>query len=142
MNNTANSQAGPQAPRTNLDRLIGCHGSDIRVTGCFYAQGPQAVGEGGGPQWVMDAFRANPNLDKLAIVDDASHGVVWSRPAEPLMGKYVTAWPKKKDYALQGWVIDELPLRIKCADGSEYECTGDISVLVDNPPERPLASMP
>lgn len=141
MNNTSSSQAGPQAPRTNLDRLIGCHGSDIRITGCFYAQGPQVVGEGGVPQWVMDAFRANPGLDKLASVDDAARGVVWLRPAELLMGKFVTAWPKKKDHALQGWVIDELPLRIKCADGSEYECTGK-AVVVDDQPERTLASMP
>jgi hypothetical protein len=72
----------PKINQTLLSRLIGCHGSKIEIKGCFFAQGPQVVGEHGVPQWVMDAFNNTPKLERLAICDKEGRGVVWLRPSE------------------------------------------------------------
>jgi hypothetical protein len=57
-----------------------------------------------------------------------------------LLGVFVTAKIKGEIYPLQGWVISESPLRIKCSDSDEYECEGTPSAVI-NPPERTPASM-
>lgn len=57
-----------------------------------------------------------------------------------LFGVFVTATIKGEIYPLQGWVISESPLRIKCSGGDEYECEGE-PVVVINPPDRTPASM-
>ena len=58
-----------------------------------------------------------------------------------VMGKYVTAKLKGVIYPLQGWVISESPLRIKCSDGAEYDCE-EVPAVVINPPERTSESLP
>lgn len=57
-----------------------------------------------------------------------------------LFGVFVTARIKGEIYPLQGWVISESPLRIKCTGGDEYECEGTPAVVI-NPPDRTPASM-
>jgi len=57
-----------------------------------------------------------------------------------LFGVFVTAKLKGEIYPLQGWVISESPLRIKCSDGDEHDCEGTPTVVI-NPPERTPASM-
>jgi hypothetical protein len=57
-----------------------------------------------------------------------------------LFGVFVTAKIKGEIYPLQGWVISESPLRIKCSGGDEYDCEGPPTAVI-NPPDRTPASM-
>lgn len=58
-----------------------------------------------------------------------------------LIGEYVTVRIKGESFALQGWVIANSPLRIKCQNGEEHDCGGVPRVCV-NPPDRKPASLP
>lgn len=56
--------------------------SGIEVTGHWSTQGPQPVGEGGVPQWVADAFDADPRLMQVALSGEhegQKFGSVYSR---------------------------------------------------------------
>jgi len=57
-----------------------------------------------------------------------------------LFGVFVTAKLKGEIYPLQGWVISESPLRIKCSGGDEYECEGTPTAVI-NPPDRTPKSL-
>jgi len=80
---TETTTPAPKVGSSAIVRLFGAHGAAIKITGAFFAQGQQEVGPHGVPQWVMDAFNANPKLHQMATTDEEGRGVLWIRPSEP-----------------------------------------------------------
>jgi hypothetical protein len=80
METTTSNTAAPSVEVPRLVRLFGAHGAAIKITGAFFAQGQQEVGPHSVPQWVMDAFNANPKLYQMATTDKEGRGVLWIRP--------------------------------------------------------------
>jgi len=77
------TQEPPPVASSAIVRLFGAHGAAIKFTGAFFVQGQQEVGPHGVPQWVLDAFNANPKLYQMATTDKEGRGVLWIRPSEP-----------------------------------------------------------
>ena len=76
-----------RGPNAGFDRKV-VHGQHSlttpKILGNWHVSGPQPIGGGGCPQWVDDAFAADPKLKRVVLVGEG-HGSVYSRMDEHAM---------------------------------------------------------